>query len=91
MILMDSYTVDFEPGWDEFFKKFDKGLSGRVWKKILQLRQPIKHRHLQHGLPFFVEEVAGNRILFKTFENEKLKKVFFVGTHKQYKKWYSDF
>ncbi|MFH1056345.1 MAG: hypothetical protein V1717_00925 [Candidatus Micrarchaeota archaeon] len=86
---MDEYSLEFEPGWDEFFKKLDSAVKQRIWKKILQLKNPLKHRHLKYGLPFFVEEAGGYRIVFKVVEGVKVKKVFFAGDHKQYEKWFS--
>ena len=89
MIYLNDYSIAYEPGWDEFFEKFDSSVQERVWKKIQQLKQGLKHRHLKHGLPYFVEEAGGYRIVFKVFEMQKIKEVCFVGDHKQYEKWYS--
>ncbi|MEW6329799.1 MAG: hypothetical protein AB1468_06850 [Candidatus Micrarchaeota archaeon] len=84
---MAGYSVDFAAGWDEHFKDFDKAVQLRIMKKIFQLQQPLGSRHLKHGLPYFVEEIAGYRIIFKIFEDRKLKRIEFVGNHKQYEKW----
>lgn len=86
---MVEYALEFEPGWDFFFNDLDAAVKAQLWKKIIQLKQPLKHRHLKHGAPFFVEEVGGCRVAFKVFEDRVVKRVYFAGTHKQYRKWYS--
>jgi mRNA-degrading endonuclease RelE of RelBE toxin-antitoxin system len=87
---MAEYSLAFAEGWDENLKKFDKTVQFRLMKKMAQLRGELKSRHLKHGVPFFVEEVSGYRIAFKIIEEERTKRIEFVGTHKQYEKWYSN-
>jgi mRNA-degrading endonuclease RelE of RelBE toxin-antitoxin system len=84
------YALDFADGWDAHFNKFDKSVQAKITKKILQLKQPHPSRHMKHGAPFFVEEVGGYRIVFIVIEKEMMKRIEFVGTHKQYEKWYSE-
>jgi len=86
---MAAHLLEFEKGWDEHFRKFDASVRERIWKKVLQLEQPLPHRHLKHGLPFFVEEVGGYRIVFEVYEKEMTKRIHFIGNHKQYEAWYS--
>ena len=62
-------------------------MQEHILKKIQKLMQPLVHRHLKHGVPYFVEEVGGNMILFQIDGNEKTKTIRFVGDHKQYEKW----
>ncbi len=83
-----AYSLDYAPGWDKCFSKLDYTVQERIYKKILHLKAEIKGRHLQHGLPFFVEEVGGYRIAYKTDENAKTRKLYFAGSHKDYEKWY---
>ena len=83
------YTLDFVDDWDIYFKSFDKSVQEKITKKILQLKQPHSSRHMKHGAPFFVEEVGGYRIVFIINEKEMMKRIEFVGTHKQYERWYS--
>ncbi|MBI5036660.1 hypothetical protein HZC09_04940 [Candidatus Micrarchaeota archaeon] len=86
---MEEYALGFGPGWDEHFKKFDLSVKQQIWKKILRLQRALKHRHLKHGNPCFVEKAGGYRIAFRVDEEGKTKKVVFVGDHKQYEKWYT--
>ncbi|HIH19932.1 TPA: hypothetical protein HA244_01550 [Candidatus Micrarchaeota archaeon] len=58
---MESYSLRFDEGWDKHFKKFDASIQEHLMKKINQLRQPLNHRHMKQGLPYFVEEVGGYR------------------------------
>ncbi|MFH0817291.1 MAG: hypothetical protein V1909_01520 [Candidatus Micrarchaeota archaeon] len=84
------YTLDFADDWDVYFKRFDKSVQGKITKKILHLKQPHSSRHMKHGLPFLVEDVGGYRIVFIVIEKEMMKRIEFVGTHKQYEKWYRE-
>ncbi len=88
---MTEYTLDFSENWDDNLKHFDNAVQLRIMKKISHLRGGLKSRHLKHGLPFFVEEVSGYRIVFELVEREKCKRILFIGNHKQYEKWYSEF
>jgi len=85
---MEDYAIEYEPGWDVHFNDFDRPIQERMWKKILKMRAVLKTRHLKHGFPYFVEEVGGYRIVFEVFEKEKIRKIIFVGDHKQYQRWY---
>jgi len=86
---MDVYNIILKDGWDVNFRSFDKPIQDRIMKKILQLRHSNTARHLQHGFQFFVHEVGSYRIAFENYEREKTRRIIFVGTHKQYEKWYS--
>lgn len=81
------YELDFAPQWDRFFVKFDKKLKERIWKKIIQIEQGLKSRHLMYGADYFVEEVGQYRICYKSFEDTSKRVIYFVGDHKEYKKW----
>ncbi len=85
---MDAFALTFEPGWNRHFETMDGPTRTRIWKKIQQFKQPMKHRHFKHGLPYFIEEAGGHRIVLEVNESEKTKNIIFVGTHKQYEKWY---
>lgn len=85
---MDAYELAFEPGWRRHVDAMDGPTRERIWKKIQQLKQPMKHRHMRHGLPYFVEEAGGFRIVLEVAEAEKKKTIIFVGEHKQYEAWY---
>lgn len=85
---MDAYEIKYREGWDEYFEKLDATVQARIYKKIQQLKTGIASRHLQHGLPYFVEEVGGYRIAYKTDEATKTRQVCFSGSHKDYEKWF---
>ena len=73
------------------FLQLDKSMQERVAKKLKQLeRDDLPSRHLKHGVPVFVEEVNQYRIIFKTREDLKEKRVGFIGDHKEYEKWFSE-
>ena len=86
---MEAYQLELEPGWDRFMKKFDSTIQERIWKKVWKLALEGKSRHLKHGLDYFVSEVGGYRIVFDEIDDRKVKKIYFVGTHKQYENWIS--
>jgi mRNA-degrading endonuclease RelE of RelBE toxin-antitoxin system len=88
---MAEYTISYGFGWDKNLRDFDKGVQQRISKKIKQLKSESSSRHLRYGLPFFVEQVGGYRIVFETNEEQRKKTILFIGSHKQYEKWYSSF
>ncbi len=85
---LTSYRIDFKPGWDCYFKEFDKSVQRRIIKKFEQMKQPLQARGL-HGSRYHVEEVGGYRIAFIQDDVSRVKHVHFVGSHPQYEKWYS--
>jgi mRNA-degrading endonuclease RelE of RelBE toxin-antitoxin system len=84
---MSEYSLEFARGWEENFKKMDKSIRERVWKKIQQLKTLTNSRHLKKGFDFFVSEIGQYRIAYKTDEKRKTKTIYFVGDHKEYEKW----
>lgn len=85
------YKVNFVEGWDKNFKKFDKNTQQIIIKKIEKQIEETKTRHLKLGVEFYVVELGQYRIAIKIEEERKIKEVWFVGNHKQYKKWYKGF
>lgn len=85
---LESYRLDFKPGWDCHFKDFDKNVQQRILKKFEQMKQPLAARGL-HSSRYRVEEVGGYRIAFIQGDSERVKHIHFVGSHAQYEKWYS--
>ena len=81
------WKLDFKPGWDLHFKKFDNSTRKHILNKLNQMKQPLGARGL-HSSEFQVEEVGQYRIAFIEDETTKTKFVHFVGDHKQYEKWY---
>lgn len=84
-----AYELLYAGGWDCHFKDFDKAVKLRVLKKLAQLKTKEKSRHLEHGKPYFIEEVGGYRIAFQTNKAAGTKTIYFIGDHDQYKRWYS--
>ena len=83
------YSVEFEAEAKKQFFKLDKSVQDEIEKKMKKLeRDDFVSRHLKHGVPVFVEEVGQYRIVFKTREDMKQKRVVFIGNHKEYEKWY---
>lgn len=82
------YRLDFNPGWDRYFKDFDKSVQHRILAKLEQMKQPLPARGL-HASRYRVEEVGGYRIAFIQDDQDRTKRIHFVGNHKQYEKWYS--
>jgi len=67
----------------------DKSLREHYFKKLQKLkREDIKFRHLKHGLPYFVDETGGNRIVFEEDKPNNTRSVLFIGNHDEYQKWY---
>jgi mRNA-degrading endonuclease RelE of RelBE toxin-antitoxin system len=83
------YEIKYAEGWDEHFSHFDKATKERILKKISKLKEKTSARHLGGGAPYFVEETGQYRICFK--EEGTMRRIAFVGTHKQYEKWYKQF
>jgi mRNA-degrading endonuclease RelE of RelBE toxin-antitoxin system len=83
------WNIEQIPGWDKYFRKFDKGIQHQILKKISQLMTTSNHRRL-HQSKFCVEEVGQYRICFIITEETKTKYIHFIGNHKQYEKWYKE-
>lgn len=49
---------------------------------------PLSERGLSSSR-FYVEEVGQYRIAYIKDEKKRVKKIHFVGTHKQYERWYT--
>ena len=81
------YLPRFEPEWKRRFEKLDNSIKLRIAKKVRQIIGGLPGRHLEHGLPYFVEEVNQYRICYSSDEGLKLRCFYFVGDHKEYRKW----
>ncbi len=86
---MEEFALAFESGWDAHFAKLGQSVQERISKKILQLKTGIRGRHLKHCPPYFVEEVGGYRIVYKSGDSSGIRKSYFAGSHKDYEKWYN--
>ncbi len=85
---LSSYLLEFKPGWDRHFKDFDRAVQGRIQAKLDQMKQTLPARGL-HSSRYRVEEVGGYRIAFIQDDENRVKRIHFVGNHSQYEKWYS--
>ena len=81
------WKLEFKPGWNACFKKFDKSTQQRILKKLAQMTQPLQARGL-HASRFQVEEVGQHRIAFIQADVTRTKHIHLVGDHKQYQSWY---
>ncbi len=82
------YKPKFEKEWSRYFYALDEGIKERVAKKIDKILEYPNKRHLKKS-SFFVDEVGQFRIVYMIFEEDKLVVFYFVGTHKEYEKWYT--
>lgn len=85
------FSIEFDPRWEEYYSSLPPDIKPRVWKKILQIQAGLPGRHLQHGIPIFVEEVGQYRICYMEDKNNKIRKIYYVGKHKEYDKWNRSF
>ncbi len=86
-----AYGVILESEAREQFLSLDGAIRERIGKKLMQLcRDDLGARHLRHGSPHSVAEVGQHRIAYKIREDLKVKRVNFIGDHKQYEAWYRE-
>ncbi len=82
-----TYKAEYDQEWLEYFGTLDESIKIKVVKKLARiLKYPFK-RHLKKSL-FFVDEMGQYRIVYHIFEQTKTVRFYFVGTHKEYEKWY---
>ncbi len=81
------YELEFGNEWNYYYERLSPDLRKRVWKKIQQIENGLPGRHLRFGVNYFVEEVGQYRICYKSFDDKKIRRFYFVGDHKEYEKW----
>lgn len=81
------YSIEFDENWNEYFNRLSSEVQRRIWKKIAQIETGLPGRHLHFGADFFIEEVGQYRIAYKSFEDKKVRRFYFVGDHKEYERW----
>lgn len=86
--LFAKWKIEFKPGWDKHFQDFDKEVKERILKKIDKMEEPLPERGLVSSR-YCVEEVGQCRIAYIKSEADRVKKIHFIGNHKQYERWYS--
>jgi mRNA-degrading endonuclease RelE of RelBE toxin-antitoxin system len=81
------YEIEVTDECKALLGKLDGDVRRKISKKILQISNGLPGRHLQHGLDFFVEEVGQYRICYVSLENIKVRRIHFIGNHKEYERW----
>ena len=82
-----TYAADYDQDWPKYFNPLDNSAKIRVAKKIGKILNYPTKRHLKKSA-FFVDEIGQYRITYMVFEETKKVRFYFVGTHKEYEKWY---
>ncbi|MFH1106388.1 MAG: hypothetical protein V1787_00680 [Candidatus Micrarchaeota archaeon] len=82
------FRLEFNPGWDRHFRKFDRAVQERILAKLEQMKQPLPARGM-HASRYKIEEAGGYRIAYIQDDEKREKRIHFVGDHKQYEEWYS--
>ena len=85
------YTPEFDEDWPKYFQKLDNSVKTRVAKKIKKILVHPQKKHMKKGARFFDDAVGQYRITYRVFEENKAVRFYFVGTHKEYEKWYRGF
>lgn len=85
------FTPEFDEKWKDYFEALPSDIQERVVKKIKRILEGLPGRHLQHGIPVFVEEVGQYRICYMENDKNKVRKFYYVGKHKDYDKWNHSF
>ncbi len=85
--MTNTYEAEYDQEWLKYFQPLDESIKERVAKKVGKILGYPTKRHLKRSL-FFVDEVGQYRIIYMVFEENKRVRFYFVGTHKEYEKWY---
>ena len=85
-----AFEVLLYPSASKKLEKMDNSLRERYLKALGKLeREDARFRHLKQGLPYFVDEIGGGRVVFEEDKTKKTRSVLFVGNHDEYQEWYS--
>ena len=84
---MSTYEAEYDQDWPEYFQKLGNDIKIRIAKKIGKIINNPNKRHLKNS-SFFVDEIGQYRITYMVFEDAKKIRFYFVGTHKEYERWY---
>jgi mRNA-degrading endonuclease RelE of RelBE toxin-antitoxin system len=84
---LKNWKLEFKPGWDSHFKDFDRQTQLRILKKFEQMKNPLQGRGL-HSSRIKIEEVGNYRIGYIEDSASNTRRIYFVGDHKQYERWY---
>jgi len=83
-----NYEVMYSEKAATALKKMDKAVSDMIKKKADALSTRAPTRSLKKHLDVMILEIGQYRVLYMVDEGKKIKTVFFVGDHKEYKKLY---
>jgi len=72
-------------------EKINNPLNKMFGKHIEKIAIKETSRHLQHGLPFFVENVTKQARIVYYIEKEIILIMHCFVTHKEYEKWYKSY
>lgn len=81
------YKAEFDEEWLRYFQRLDNEMKKRTARKIGKILAHPQKRHLRK-VDFFVSEIGQYRIIYRIFEANNRVRFYFVGTHKEYEKWY---
>lgn len=85
--MINTYEAEYDQEWPKYFQPLDESIKVRVAKKIGKILNFPNKRHLKKSL-FFADELGQFRIIYMIFEENKRVRFYFVGTHKEYERWY---
>jgi mRNA-degrading endonuclease RelE of RelBE toxin-antitoxin system len=79
------WEITFDEDWEKYWEQLPREQHQRITKKLLELKEEKKFRHLKLGKPHFVIEIGQYRVCFT--EDGNTRRLMFVGDHKEYEKW----
>lgn len=72
-------------------EKIVNPLNKRFGKHIEKISSNETSRHLEHGLPYFVENVTKQARIIYCLEEETIYVMHCFATHKEYERWFKSF
>ena len=79
------FEIGFDQDWSYYWQRVPREQHSRLLKKMEELREEKRFRHLKLGLPHFAIEIGQYRICFTEEGHKRI--LDFVGDHKAYEKW----
>jgi len=84
-----SYKIIYSPDFFESLDKLPIDLRRLFIKKIEKVkREYICRKHLEFGMPYFVEKVNKSARLIYKINDDTLLFIMCFKDHKQYERWY---
>ncbi|MFH1106407.1 MAG: hypothetical protein V1787_00775 [Candidatus Micrarchaeota archaeon] len=81
-----NYGVVFESAAENQLLGKDFSVRKRLIQRIARMPFETPGRHMEKGLPYFVAQAGQYRIIYTC--KEGVKRIYFVGDHKEYERWY---